>query len=219
MIDLHTHSFLSDGELVPAELVYRATHIGYRAIAITDHVDFSNAEHVLSCLKKTEPMRDAWTIDVLIGVEITHVPPAKMEKMVALSKRLGAEVVVVHGETMNEPVARGTNMAACGIDDVDILAHPGFITLEEAELAREHGVHIEITTRNGHNRTNGHVARIAQSAKARMVVDTDSHAPEDLVSAEFARKVAMGAGLDEQQAYEATQKNPMKIVEEKLALR
>ncbi|MHC1592664.1 MAG: histidinol phosphate phosphatase domain-containing protein [Methermicoccaceae archaeon] len=218
MIDLHTHSFLSDGELVPAELVYRAINIGYRAIAITDHVDFSNAEHILSCLKKTEPMRDAWSIDVLIGVEITHVPPVKMEKMVALSKKLGAEVVVVHGETTNEPVAEGTNLSAC-IDGVDILAHPGFITLEEAELAKEHGVHIEITARNGHNRTNGHVAKIAQQAKARMVVDTDSHAPEDLITAQFARKVAMGAGLDERQAYEITQENPMRIVEEKLALR
>ncbi len=42
MIDLHTHSFFSDGELIPSELIRRAEAIGYKAIAITDHVDSSN---------------------------------------------------------------------------------------------------------------------------------------------------------------------------------
>lgn len=218
MIDLHTHSLLSDGELVPAELVQRATVKGYKAIAITDHVDFSNVEHILSCLRKLDAMRDAWSIEVLIGVEITHVPPSKMERLVGLSRRLGAEVVVVHGETTNEPVAKGTNRAAC-IEGVDILAHPGFITLEEAELARDNGVHIEITTRNGHNRTNGHVAKTALEVGAPMVVDTDAHAPEDLVSAEFAYIVARGAGLDEKEAHKATETNPRRLMEEKLSLR
>jgi len=37
MIDLHTHTFLSDGELGPAELVRRAENAGYRAIGISDH--------------------------------------------------------------------------------------------------------------------------------------------------------------------------------------
>ncbi len=39
MIDLHTHTTLSDGELLPAELVRRAEMSGYQAIALTDHVD------------------------------------------------------------------------------------------------------------------------------------------------------------------------------------
>jgi predicted metal-dependent phosphoesterase TrpH len=34
MIDLHTHSFLSDGELLPSELVRRAKVKGYRIIGI-----------------------------------------------------------------------------------------------------------------------------------------------------------------------------------------
>jgi len=52
MIDLHTHTTFSDGELIPSELVRRAETLGYRAIAITDHVDFTNIEHVLKlCFK------------------------------------------------------------------------------------------------------------------------------------------------------------------------
>jgi histidinol phosphatase-like PHP family hydrolase len=41
MIDLHTHTLFSDGELVPAELARRADRLGYRWLAITDHVDSS----------------------------------------------------------------------------------------------------------------------------------------------------------------------------------
>ena len=54
MIDMHTHTIFSDGELIPSELVRRAVVHGYRAIGITDHVDFSNVEHVLSNVKKAK---------------------------------------------------------------------------------------------------------------------------------------------------------------------
>ena len=46
MYDLHTHSLLSDGELLPSELARRYEEKGYKAIAITDHVDFSNIKIV-----------------------------------------------------------------------------------------------------------------------------------------------------------------------------
>ena len=36
--DFQTQSFLSDGVLSPVELIRRAHHNGYEAIAITDHV-------------------------------------------------------------------------------------------------------------------------------------------------------------------------------------
>jgi histidinol phosphatase-like PHP family hydrolase len=117
-----------------------------------------------------------------------------------MAKDLGAEIVVVHGETINEPVMPGTNAASVELADVDILAHPGFITIEEAETARENDVCLEITARNGHNRTNGHVARIGMEAGATLVVDTDAHSPSNLITREFALKVAMGAGLSENQA-------------------
>ena len=90
-----------------------------------------------------------------------------------------------HGETPVEPVRPGTNRAAIEAR-VDILAHPGFITQEEAELARENNVCLEITSRSGHNITNGHVVRMAKLAGAKMVVDTDSHAPRDLINSKRA---------------------------------
>ncbi|SVC01854.1 uncharacterized protein METZ01_LOCUS254708, partial [marine metagenome] len=47
MYDFHTHTFLSDGVLSPIELIRRAIAIGYKTMAITDHVGPGNLEFVL----------------------------------------------------------------------------------------------------------------------------------------------------------------------------
>lgn len=211
MIDLHTHSTFSDGELIPSELVRRAVFHGYTAIAITDHVDFTNIEHILSCMKNIKSLEDDYDIRIFPGVELTHVPPGKMPKLVDMARKLGAEIVVVHGETTVEPVPEGTNHTAVTLD-IDILAHPGLITVEDAELARDNGICLEITSRNGHNRTNGHVVRIAKETGASLVVDTDTHAPHDLITDEIALKIAMGAGLDEKGARSATISQPLNVI-------
>lgn len=211
MIDLHTHSSFSDGELIPSELVRRAVVLGYTAIAITDHADYTNIEHILSCVGNVKSLEDDYNIRIFSGVEITHVPPAKMPGLVKMARKLGAEVIVVHGETSVEPVPQGTNHAAVSLD-IDILAHPGFITPEDARTAKENGICLEITSRNGHNRTNGHVARIAQEIGADLIVDTDSHSPHDLINDETAFKIAMGAGLDEKGTKKATVTNPLKLI-------
>ncbi|MCQ1535009.1 histidinol phosphate phosphatase domain-containing protein [Methanosarcina sp. KYL-1] len=202
MIDLHTHTIFSDGELIPSELVRRAVVHGYRAIAITDHADYTNIEQLLEGAKKAKYLEDEWDIRVMPGVELTHVPPRKIAPLAKKAKQLGAEVVVVHGETIAEPVAPGTNAAAVACEYVDILAHPGLITPEDVETAAQNDVCLEITARNGHNRTNGHVARMALEVDAILVVNTDAHAPEDLITDETALKIAMGAGLSESKAKE-----------------
>lgn len=199
MIDLHTHTTFSDGELIPSELVRRAEVHGYTAIGITDHVDYTNVEHILTSLSKIKYLKGVLDMQILVGAELTHVPPTKIAPLAAFARKLGAEIVVVHGETPVEPVSPGTNRAAI-LAGVDILAHPGFITLEEAELAKENNVCLEITSRLGHNITNGHVVRLACEAGAKMVVDTDSHAPGDLITGERAVEIAMGAGLTREQA-------------------
>ncbi len=211
MIDLHTHSTFSDGELIPSELVRRAVVQGYNALAITDHADFTNIEHILTCMQHIKALEEDYNIEIFIGVELTHVPPGKLSLLVKKARDLGAEVVVVHGETTVEPVPAGTNHAALLLD-IDILAHPGFITVEDAELAKENGICLEITSRNGHNRTNGHVVRIAKEAGASLVVNTDSHAPHDLITDEIAFKIAMGAGLDERGARDATISQPLSLI-------
>ncbi|MGC9515156.1 histidinol phosphate phosphatase domain-containing protein [Methanocrinis sp.] len=201
MIDLHTHTVFSDGELIPSELVRRAEMKGCRALGITDHVDFTNVEFVIHQVSKIKELEAVLGMRILSGVELTHVPPAKMEKLATFARRLGADLIVVHGETPVEPVAPGTNRKALEIG-ADILAHPGFISPQEADLARDNHVCLELTARRGHNITNGHVARLAREAGARLVVDTDAHAPEDLIDRQRAIEIAMGAGLTLERATE-----------------
>ncbi len=195
MIDLHMHTLHSDGELIPAELVRRAKLVGYRAMALTDHVDQSNLETVLSSLKAAaQALTRGFGIMVLAGVEITHVPPKQIPGLIRKAREEGAEVVVVHGETPVEPVARGTNRAAIA-GGADILAHPGLITLAEARQARRQGVALEITSRPGHCLTNGHVAKAALQAGCALVINSDAHAARDIYSRDLIKKVAAGAGL------------------------
>ncbi len=205
MIDLHTHTFFSDGELVPAELVRRAAHAGYQALAITDHADRTNTAFLLSSIVGVvDEIGAANGLQVLAGVELTHVPPGNIADVARLARDNGAELVVVHGETIVEPVLPGTNRAAIEAG-IDILAHPGLITPEEVQLAAEKGVCLEITTRKGHSLTNGHVAKLALEYGAKLVINNDAHAPGDLVSEEMARKIALGAGMNEEQYRQARQ--------------
>jgi len=195
LYDLHTHTILSDGEMLPSELIRRMAVIGYTTVAITDHVDTSNAESVVKTLLDVRESARLFGVRLLCGVEITHVPPVQIAIVAREARVAGAEIVVVHGETTVEPVAPGTNHAACTCPDVNVLAHPGLITLEDALLAKENGIALEITSRGGHNRTNGHVARIAREAGCQMVVDSDAHAPHDLLGKAEKETIARGAGL------------------------
>ena len=200
-VDLHTHSLLSDGALLPSELLRHAEVRRYGAIAITDHVDASNLASVLRQLLLLQREGLAGReIAFIPGVEITHVSPSLIAPLAKKARRLGAKLVLVHGETPVEPVEPGTNRAAVACPDVDVLAHPGFIEQEDAELAAANGIALEISARSGHCLTNGHVARMARVSRAMLVVNTDTHAPSDMRDQLAARIVAKGAGLSDEEA-------------------
>jgi histidinol phosphatase-like PHP family hydrolase len=207
MYDLHTHSILSDGEMLPIELIRRMAVAGYTTVAITDHVDLSNAGPVLATLDLVRESARLFGVRLLCGVEITHVPPAQIAGLAKKAKSSGADIVVVHGETPVEPVAEGTNFAACSCTYVNVLAHPGLVTLKDARLAAENGVALEITSRGGHNRTNGHVVRIAHEAGCQLVVDSDAHAPHDILDKRAKFLVAKGAGLTDAECKEVISLN------------
>ena len=200
MIDLHTHSIFSDGELIPSELARRAQVAGYRAIGITDHGDQSNIDFIVQRLVKVcRKLTDACDIQVIPGIELTHVPPQYITDLAVEARQYGAKIIVVHGETIVEPVIAGTNMAAL-TSPIDILAHPGLITEEETMTAARNSIYLEITTRKGHSLTNGHVARMARLSKAQLILNNDAHASQDLVSKEMAIKIALGTGMTGEEA-------------------
>ncbi len=197
MYDFHTHTFLSDGVLAPTELIRRAIHNGYRVMAITDHVGPGNLEFVVKTLARDcAAASKRWDILALPGVEITYTPIDDIDAVAAEARALGAKMINVHGETVVEPVEPGTNLATVSSPNVDVLAHPGLITEEEARLAAERGIFLEVSARKGHGFANGHVVKTAAKVGARIILDSDAHEPGDLLTRDFAMKVARGAGLD-----------------------
>ena len=149
--------------------------------------------------------------DLIPGIELTHIRPEAIPALVSRSRKLGARLVVVHGETIVEPVAPGTNKMAIE-SSVDILAHPGLITEEEVLLAKEYSVHLELTSRKGHSLTNGHVARLAQRIGAPMILNSDAHAPGDIWPAVRLHELVVAAGLTEVD-YHTMMKTAQSIVE------
>jgi histidinol phosphatase-like PHP family hydrolase len=164
-------------------------------LAITDHVDSSNLEWAFENLLKfvdelgqewhpgivpggdatTAPLNtlgaDAqgkdWYLPLIPGVELTSVPPRKIAALAEKARSLGAKWIVVHGETIMEPVAPGTNRAAIEAK-VDLLSHPGLITPEDAARAAELGVYLEITSGQWLGGTTGKGVRCQTAVKHRL---------------------------------------------------
>ncbi len=197
MIDLHTHTIFSDGDLLPYELVRRAVAAGYSAIAITDHVDPCNIDFVIPrIVKAVRKLKEFVSVEVIPGAEITHAPPRLIQDLVKEARTLGARIVLVHGETLVEPVAEGTNRAAIEAG-ADILTHPGLISTEDVLFAKDKGITLEITSRKGHSLSNGYVAKEAVKFGVSLSVNSDSHGPDDLLTKESAKKILFGAGIDD----------------------
>jgi len=195
MYNLHAHTFLSDGDLLPSEVAVRYQDKGYKVIAITDHADYSNIKQTAKAIVgfcRRWPRNSG--IKVLPGIELTHLPPEQFKPLANLARKEGIKIIIAHGETCVEPVAKNTNHLAL-MADIDILAHPGLITDEDAKLAKKRGVFLEITSRCGHKQTNAHVITQARKSGAKLILNNDSHTPEDIISPVELIKVGLDSGL------------------------
>ena len=214
LYDFHTHTFYSDGVLSPIELIRRAIVQGYSAIAITDHVAVGSIARVIKEISDDCALARAyWNILAIPGVEITHVPPQAISEIAKRAKELGACIVVVHGETSAEPVEKGTNLAAVQSAYVDILAHPGLLTDEEASLAARNDIFLELTSRKGHSATNPHVAAVSHKTKAKLLISSDAHDERDLLTPDSVEIVLAKSKLDPQQRKRIIEGNPQVMIE------
>jgi putative hydrolase len=213
LYDFHTHSFHSDGVLSPLELINRAAVRGYSTIAITDHMASGSLERVIKEVTIDCALaRKYWKIAAIPGVELTHLPPSAIADVSRRAKELGAAVVIVHGETTSEPVPVGTNLAAVNSPYVDILAHPGALTPEEAQLAVKNNIFIELSARRSHKSSNAHVARIGLAAGARLLLDSDAHDEDDLLTQELINDILTAAGITENQQ-QILERNPRSLLQ------
>lgn len=88
---------------------------------------------------------------------------------------------------------RGTNLAAIEAK-ADVLLHPGLITKEEASLAAVHGVALELCAHPKHCLANGHVAVMAASAGARLVVGSGARSVDAMLDRRGLELIRLGAG-------------------------
>jgi len=197
MYDLHIHSLLSDGVLLPSEIARRYEEKGYQIIAITDHGDYSNIKtNTQAIIEFCQNWPKDSKIKVLPGVELTHIPLEQFLPLTKFAREAGIKIIIGHGESPVEPVTIGTNRAAL-LADINILAHPGNISAADALLAKEKGVFLEITTRRGHSQGNSHIVEIARKTGANLIIDNDSHKPEDILSINDLKNIALSAGLSQ----------------------
>jgi len=211
--DFHAHTVLSDGILSPIELIRYAVVNGYAVIGVTDHAGPGSMGRIIAEVSRDcELANKHWNIKAIPGIELTHLPAAAIDEVAREAKRLGALIVVAHGETVTEPVEKGTNLAALGSKYVDILAHPGKLTAEEAKLAVRNNVFIELSGRRGHDVTNADVAAAALKAGARLLVNSDAHSDEDLLTLDLLKKIVRDAGLTEAQAEQVLVENPQALL-------
>ena len=211
--DFHTHTSLSDGALSPMELIRRALINNYQAIALTDHASLGELNRIIPEIAQVCALAHShWNILAIPGIELTHVPPQAISETAKRAKELGACIVVVHGETIIESVEKGTNLAALHSPHVDILAHPGLLSLGEAQLAAANGIFLEISARKGHCLTNGHIASLAQQAGAKLLLNSDAHSEQDLLTPSLADAIIHGAGLDDTACHQLLTINPQALI-------
>ncbi len=213
--DFHAHTIFSDGMLLPAALAREAEVRGHAAIAITDHVDASNLEYVIAGLSKfAKEQGPTLGIKVIPGVELSYLAPELIEKYAQKARKLGARLIVVHGESPVEPVIPGTNDAAVKLKGlVDILAHPGGgLTEEQAREAKVNDIFLEISGRKGHKDGNQRVVELARKAGAKLLLNTDAHSDKDLLTQQQALELALEAGLTQEEALKILKDNPLEIL-------
>lgn len=220
VFDFHTHTFWSDGELSVIEQVRRAAVNGYQAIGLSDHGGIGGVRERIDAFRADrEILERYWPVKVILGIELTHVPPEAIAEAAAAARESGAEIVILHGETPVEPVPPGTNHSGIVSGLVDVIGHPGFIAEADVREAAARGVYLEISSRRGHSLANGHVAKLAQQVGARLIVDSDAHAPTDLLTPDFQRTVALCAGIDESLLPNVLQIWPEELLAKALARR
>ena len=126
---------------------------------------------------------------------MTHLPPVQFKPLAKYARREGIKIIIAHGQTPVEPVVNDTNRLALEAD-IDILAHPGLITDADTIKAQERGIFLEITSRSGHSQSNNHVAAQARKFSAKLILNNDSHRPQDIISPQELIEVGIKSGLN-----------------------
>ena len=166
---------------------------------IVKKMSMDQREKIITCIRKK--IKENAEVMARMGVEETgmgnvgdkilkhHLPDT-----VRQAREAGAEIVIVHGETLCDQVETGTNFAAIEAG-ADILAHPGLIDEKCAEFAAERGVALEFTSCPRHALANAHVADLALRFGCLLVRGSAARCASELATRSFWMQVVRGADV------------------------
>ena len=196
MVDFHvmlSSGFAGDGMDAASALRY-ASLAGLRFIGLTIPCDGSDLSRIGPLAAHVRRLSLYANVEARTGVELRHVPPALLPDLVLESRKAGAELVVVYGETLCDQVEPGTNVAAIEAG-ADILAHPGLIDDKCAGFAAERGVALEFTSCPIHALANAHTAAMALHFGAPLVRGSAAKCASDMSTRSFWPQVIRGSNV------------------------
>ncbi|MBV9279920.1 MAG: PHP domain-containing protein, partial [Chloroflexi bacterium] len=152
LIDLHSHSTLSDGTPSIEGMVAAAERRGYAAYALTDHAHGSDPGYgdlATAVRDEVERLVPHTGMHLFAGVELTDFPPPLIPQAARRGPGGGGARRVPDAPRPARDERRGR-----ALPDADILAHPGLLSPEDAQAAAAHDIYLEVSARHGHDYAN-----------------------------------------------------------------
>ena len=197
--DLHAHTNLTDGVNTLEEMAAAAQARGYEYLGISDHSPYVRVVNGLSeenarihIAHIREFTRRSHGIKLLAGTECDILPDGTMDYPDSLLKEFDYVIGSVHSSfKMSQKEMTARVVRAMGNEHMDILAHPTArkigqregiaLDMEKvADAAADTGTVLEINSYPDRMDLNGPHAKLAKDHGAKLIVDTDSHATEQL---------------------------------------
>ena len=197
--DLHAHTNLTDGVNTLEEMAAAAKARGYEYLGISDHSPYLRVANGLSAenarlhlAEIREFNRQDRGIRLLAGTECDILPDGTMDYPDDLLGEFDYVIGAVHSSfKMAQKEMTARVVRAMGNEHVDILAHPTARKIGQrvgialdmdriAQAAADTGTVLEINAYPDRMDLNGAHARLAKEHGAKLIVDTDSHATEQL---------------------------------------
>jgi len=213
--DLHVHSLWSDGRSSIQEMAEAAKKIGYSYICVTDHsksLKIANGLSISDLKKKKEEIekinKKLNNFVVLYGTEVDIDSDGKIDYPDRILKEFDIVIAAIHTgfKQSGSQITRRT-VKACMNKYVHVIAHPTGrlwgtrdaydINLEEVfKAAKETNTRLEINSFPNRLDLNDHNVHAAKQAGVGIVINTDSHAAEQLGAMHLGVSVARRGWLE-----------------------
>ncbi len=201
--DLHVHTNWSDGTESIETMSNAAQNLGYKYIAITDHIgnlkiaNSLDEKRILKQIKEIEKINKKSGIRILTGAEVNIREDGKLDMSDSILKKLDVVVASIHSGFKNpKEKIMGRLISAAENSNVDIIGHPTGrkIGTREAididfdllfDKCRETSTALEVNAWPERLDLNDANIKAAIKSGVNLAVSTDAHSTEHLKFMQF----------------------------------